>query len=465
MGFVVLSCGAVLAAVLVVSAAAKVVRPDTVREALTASGFPPWAVQVLVPVVPVVEAVIAVGLLALPTRRLAAVAAVLLLLAFSAYLLVHVSRGTGHSCACFGALGGSEVTHRTLLRNVVLLVLAVVAGGRSATWAEAVRAADGGVLTLLLLAAVVVLAAALAASVRLQLKLVGAYGDVLVAVDDLREQRPSGGHGSTPRHRAPDLVVTEQDGAPVQLSSLWAGAGRGALLVFSDPACETCRTLLPELERWASRLRGVQVAVVSPSDVRGRGRRTGDNDIGWLLDPGRAAFEAYRVRGTPSAVLVAPDGHVTEHVAGAPAVAVLVRSLAVAALSLAAVDVLDAGGEQVRLGQAVRDGSVLFWSATCQYCQQLLEPLEARGDDLPDAPVVVVARGRPGEVAVPSGWPVLYDPDVLAEQVAGSPGTPSLLTLADGDVIDVQVGVSAVLDRLDAALSPRGPLPTTGGRR
>lgn len=452
----VLACALAVAGVFGVAGVAKLAHPQVLQRSLTASGLSERLARWGARTVPIVEVIVAIGLIATPTRRVAAVAAVLLLMAFSGWVLAQLLRGRRASCGCFGSLGRTEVTYRTLLRNVALLAGATTATATPVSWEQAARAADTGALTLALMVAVGGLTAALVASIRLQLQLVRRYGEVLLALEAPRD--PS---ASTREHRAADSVVTEVDGDALPLSSLWAGAERGAVLVFSDPHCATCLALLPEVARWSSRLSGVGLAVVSPSMPARKERGAAGDSIRWLVDGQRRAFEALAIRGTPSAVLVGRDGHVRERVEGAPAVAALVRSLATQGLSLGDVDVLDGQGRTVRLADVAIDRPVLFWDRDCPFCHQLLQLLEAR-DRPSEASAMLIVRGRPGAAAVPRGWPVVYDPDVLAEQVAGAPGTPSLVALGDGRA-DVAVGVSAVLKHLDAA--SRHLAATTGGRR
>jgi len=73
--------------------------------------------------------VIAAGLLIIPrTVRLGALLAALLLICFSVFALyyVYVLHGEPLECGCFGGIIGSQLGLKTALRNLVLLVPAVI---------------------------------------------------------------------------------------------------------------------------------------------------------------------------------------------------------------------------------------------------------------------------------------------------------------------------------------------------
>ncbi len=113
----------VLGAVLVGSAVAKLARPGNAAEAAAGLGVPvraaaavPWAELVL-------GALLVAGLL-LPWT---AVLAALLLLAFTVVLLRVLARGEHPRCRCFGSLTAGRVTWWSVVRNLVLLALAVLA--------------------------------------------------------------------------------------------------------------------------------------------------------------------------------------------------------------------------------------------------------------------------------------------------------------------------------------------------
>jgi hypothetical protein len=113
----------VLGAVLVVAAGAKLAQPGWARRGAAGLGVPVW----LAAAVPVVELVLGSLLVAGLLPPWAALAAALLLAAFTAALLRVLARGEHPVCACFGSLTTGRVGWWSVARNVALLALAAVA--------------------------------------------------------------------------------------------------------------------------------------------------------------------------------------------------------------------------------------------------------------------------------------------------------------------------------------------------
>jgi hypothetical protein len=97
-------------------------------------------------------------------------------------------------------------------------------------------------------------------------------------------------------------------------------------LLVIDAQCGSCNALLPEVGRWQRDDDGLVVAAISrgaPELNRARAAEHGLRLL--LLQDDREVSGAYGAPGTPSAVLVAPDGRVASAVAaGAPAIRALV---------------------------------------------------------------------------------------------------------------------------------------------
>ena len=112
-----------LAGVLAWAAIAKVRRPGPTAEGFRALGLP--AATVLGWAVPVAELVTAALLVAVPAAG--AVAAVVLLGAFTAFLARRLRGGASVACGCFGTARKDPLTWAALLRNGLLIGLALPA--------------------------------------------------------------------------------------------------------------------------------------------------------------------------------------------------------------------------------------------------------------------------------------------------------------------------------------------------
>jgi uncharacterized membrane protein YphA (DoxX/SURF4 family) len=86
-------------------------------------GAPKWSALI----VPWVEIVVGAALVAQLWRPWSVLAALVVLIAFTALIAGNLARDRHPPCACFGAWSASPIGVRHLVRNGVLIVLAVVA--------------------------------------------------------------------------------------------------------------------------------------------------------------------------------------------------------------------------------------------------------------------------------------------------------------------------------------------------
>jgi hypothetical protein len=273
-----------LIATLLASAVAKVRDPRDTSSVFLQLGLPRVLLRLRAPrLLPYGELALAAFLLLAPDSWYVAAASTTLLL-FVAYFLVilrAVRLPYPVSCSCFGRLGLGEVTRWTLVRNGVLLALALV------TWADSWRGDGvgqrlgdlGGVawwLTGLALAAV-----AVAFVVRLE--------------------RPTAPEAPDPAAYRPvpfpDGVLHGPDG-PVPVWQL--SDARARFLVFCDPVRDP--DLADLATSWAALLAPVQVHVVTDQQP------VGDGDVGdrVLRDPGGELRQRLGV-AAPGAVLLGTD--------------------------------------------------------------------------------------------------------------------------------------------------------------
>ncbi|MFN2608325.1 MAG: MauE/DoxX family redox-associated membrane protein [Acidimicrobiales bacterium] len=117
------SCAVVVAVVFVRAGVAKAVRPQETAVGFSALGVP--AAPAVARAVPAAELALAAALLAAP--RAGAVAALLLLVVFSAFLARAVAAGSTAPCNCFGQARAGPVSGLDVARNGLLALLAVAA--------------------------------------------------------------------------------------------------------------------------------------------------------------------------------------------------------------------------------------------------------------------------------------------------------------------------------------------------
>lgn len=431
-------------------------------------------------VLPAVELLVAGGLLVAATRWWAAVLALSLLLVFSAAIARALIRGDRPECRCFGRLRAAPIGWRTLARNLVLagLALVVVVTARSDTGPEPVgwiaALSVGEVVALLLIAVVagVLVGAALAV-----VHLLRSYGRVLVRLDAVETRLRAAGFelddpgelrelGLAPGTPAPTFWLPTLEGDRLALDDLVA-PGRPLLLLFTSPSCGSCSILMPAVADWQSEhAESLTIAVVSDGDaelVRAEVERHGLERV--LLDERSTVYDAYQVNGTPSAVLVTPEGLIGSRLAAGPEwiEALVEQAIRPGALTVGAevpqiaLAILD--GDEATLHDLVDGPSVaLFWNPDCGYCRAMHDDVlawEATAEP-PARRLVVVSAGTAEEVRAEGfAAPVLLDPDWTLAGAVGADGTPMALSIsADGRIeAPLATGADAVL-RLIGVFQP-----------
>lgn len=260
---------------------------------------------------PWVELLIALGLVASPApyAALAAGLAVGLSVAYLGLVAAALRRGDGASCACLGG-SAAAVSRRTVVRNLVLLVLAAAAlvdavaghgfvdrlaeqGWRGAVWLVGV--------------AVVVTLAVLVAD----------RGRPAIRAGTDRADRGAGlgddVEGMVRVPVPPDLVLIDEHGVPQRLGELAASAPQ--LLIFGSFGCSSCSVTYRDFPHFVGLLNGVGVRYVVADHRPGHqddarpDRTRSTPEVPLWRDPGGAVARTLRAdQMRPASVLVGVDG-------------------------------------------------------------------------------------------------------------------------------------------------------------
>jgi hypothetical protein len=282
-----------LTAVLAVSAVAKVRDPRDTASVFRQLGVPALLVRLRAPrLLPYGELVLAAALIVAPGGWYTAAASVALLLFLTYFLVILRALRLPYpiTCPCFGRLGLGEVTRGTLVRNGVLLLVALVAfvdSWRADGVVQRLRHVRGG-LWWLGGAAVVVVAVVLLVVTRFRRT---------PAVFRHGEPDP-GAYVAVP---TPQGVLHGPDGQ-VTVWELSDAAAR--LLVFCDLRGDA--DVVARSRSWTALLPPVRVHLVAdqgPGVDVDLGARV-DTDV--LLDPGSVVRHRLGV-GSPGAVLLGTD--------------------------------------------------------------------------------------------------------------------------------------------------------------
>jgi peroxiredoxin len=344
----------VLAMVFGAAGVAKVAGRDGTRATAGAFGVPARLGGPVALALPAAELLIAAALIPASSAALAAWAALALLAVFSATVAISLARGRRPDCHCFGQFTASPIGWRTLARNVALAAVAgfIALGG---WWAgQGDGWPDGGTSLgelatrrVAIVAAVAALALAVIVDTALMVLLLGRHGagphrhgqaaDDAAAGATASGATAGGVPGPAPTPglpvgtAAPEFEVAGSDGKPMTLAGL-RSAGHPVLLVFTDPDCGNCRSLLPDIAAWqAGYTERFTAALISRRPALASAGVAGHYDLAHVgVQRDREVAVAYAYAGTPSAVVVSADGRIASRVAGGPDG---VRALATALLA------------------------------------------------------------------------------------------------------------------------------------
>jgi peroxiredoxin/uncharacterized membrane protein YphA (DoxX/SURF4 family) len=467
----------ILALVFVVAGVTKLADRPGSRSALEGFGVGPKVADKGSVALPLFELAIAVGLLVPVTAWWSALAAAGLLAVFIASIAVSLRRGEEPECHCFGQLHSSPAGRQTLVRNVVLMALSlvVVGAGRSemANHVGALGSLSTSGLTFGLLIAGLACVAVVQGFFLIQL--LRQNGRIMSRLDRLESggsvgvQETANGYdapaGLPVGSPAPDFALRSVGGERVTLSELLS-EGRHALLVFSDPDCKACTSMLPDLASWQDEQSSLEVAIISSGDITQNAAKAEEHGLGRvLLQQAHETARAYLTPTTPSAVAVSPDGKIASRPAMGPAaIRALKESVEASPLSgglppgVEAPDFKwrDLAGESISLhGLRGRPVTLLFWDPACGFCRRLAPEIQSwqRAREDQGTALIVISRGT-AEVnaATELDLPIVLDNDFAAGSVFGVRGTPSAVALdPQGRVASLAaVGGQAVMELLDS---------------
>jgi peroxiredoxin len=505
----------VLAGVFTLAGLAKLSDLKGSRKAITDFGLSAVLASPLALVLPLAELGVAATLIPASTAWWGALGALGLLLLFVVGISINLARGRKPDCHCFGQLHSAPAGWKTLARNGALAAVAGFvlwagyegsAGPSAVAWVGALSAAQllgllGGVLVLFLLAG----------QWWFLVHLLRQNGRLLVRLEAVEATLAEGGSVVAPS--ANGTPVDQAEGLPVgsaapqfSLSGLHGeiltlealrSSDKPVMLLFTDPGCGPCNAMLPEVGRWQEEhAQKLTLALISRGEVeenRSKAQEHGLTNV--LLQNDWEASEAYEVRGTPSAVLISPEGKIASPVAGGAEGIRGLLSYAVgerpqlpmqphqpqtegqpcpncgkvhaAAPTMPAARQIGESAPEVKLadleGTTVelkdfrgQQTLVLFWNPGCGFCQQMLSELREWEDNPPEeAPKLLVVSAGTEEANREQGLSstVLLDQNFATGGAFGASGTPSAV-LVDGEgkvASDIAVGAPAVLELAGAS--------------
>src|SRR5215208_5821876 len=507
----------VLAAVFSLAGVAKLSDLKGSRRAIVDFGVPSAIVAPLGLLLPLAELTVAATLLPASTAWWGALGALALLSVFVVGITYNLARGRKPECHCFGQLHSAPAGWKTLARNGVLAAIAGFVlwagyeGGAGPSAVAWVGALSTTVQLLGLLVGVLVLAL-LAGQWWFLVHLLQQNGRLLVRLEAVEASLATS--GSVAPSQNGTSVHQEAEGLPVgseaphfSLSGLYGesltlealrSSGKPLMLLFTDPGCGPCNALLPEVGRWQEEhAHKLTLSLVSRGEVGENKTKAQEHALkNVVLQKDWEVSESYEVRGTPSAVLISPDGKIASPVAGGDEGIRGLLSYAVgegaqlpmqphqpqtegqpcpncgkvhaAAPSVPAALPLGEPAPEVKLpdlqGNTVertkdfkgQQTLLVFWNPGCGFCQQMLSDLREWEQNPPEeAPKLLLVSAGTQEANRAQGLSstVVLDQNFAVGRAFGASGTPSaVLVDAEGKVAsDIAVGAPAVLELAGAS--------------
>src|ERR671921_515123 len=465
----------VLAAVFAVAGISKLTDREGSRQAMSDFGLPAALAAPFGLLLPMAELAVAVALVPAATAWWGAVGALALLVLFVVGIGANLAQGRQPDCHCFGQLHSAPAGPMTLARNGALAAVAAFlvwqakdgAGPSALGWMGGLSAAQLGALLL----RVVALEANLGA-------------DAAAPSENGTQQAVGLPVGS----QAPAFSLEGLHGETLTLESL-RSSEKPVMLLFTDPNCGPCTAMLPEIGRWQQEYPDRLVtSLISRGEVEENRTKASEHGLtNVLLQEDWEVSQAYRVAGTPSAVLLTPEGAIaTAVVSGAESIRTLVAEATdgrtelplhqptaqgepcpdcgkvhAPAPTMPAAQQIGEPAPELKLpdlqGRTVelkdfrgQETLVLFWNPGCGFCQQMLPEIKQWEENRPEgAPnlLFVSAGTEEANRDMKLSSKVVLDQQFAAGRSFGASGTPSAVVGGAGGGVGpgVALGGPAVL--------------------
>ena len=294
-----------LAGAFAVAASLKVANLDGTRQGVVEFGVPPRLAWAAALTLAITESAAAVLLITTPVRA-GAVLAVALLATFTTVIVKQLVLNERRPvCRCFGSLSARPVGVHTVVRNVLLLSVALFVLVASPGWAApAITTVPMSPLALISAFSLLICGGVAATAFRVVVALLRQQGQLSLRLEALEAARgvpTSVDHsfGLPVGQSVPPLPVRRLDGSSARLPLDLPDDPRPVLMVLLSGSCAVCRDLLSEVALWhdhALPVRPVVVAVGEPAF----------STSAFANHPSGAVFTAERASSTRSTVAARP---------------------------------------------------------------------------------------------------------------------------------------------------------------
>ena len=480
-----------LATIFIIAALTKALDHAGSKRALLDFGVPLRLAPLTAATLVAVEAGIGLALLSGLAVWWAAVFSLPLVLIFMITIGLNMAMGRHPQCHCFGQLHSEPIGWPTLMRNMAFLMFAaliVAAGPERAQTSIFSFFAAVNILPILITVAAFFGISLVSLAVWLLFQILKQQGRILLRLDQLEAPRaaipigqdhPQPEVEGLPFHSiAPTFQLPDTAGKPWSLEDL-RHHSLPLLLLFVDPDCGPCAALLPQVREWQQNHGDrLEFVLISRGSVKANQSKIGgDGALRLLMQRDFEVALAYRVKATPSAVVIDEMGMIASAVAsGTDPVQALIQQtidrylmmpkigepappLRLPDLKGALIDLEDFLGQSVVL---------LFWNPSCGFCQQMLGDLRVWDKTNATKPtLILVSVGHPSEHQdMHLDAPILLAEGHSAGHPFGAQGSPMAIHIdSEGHIASsVAAGATAILTLLNRlVINPVGNKKLSAG--
>jgi thiol-disulfide isomerase/thioredoxin/uncharacterized membrane protein YphA (DoxX/SURF4 family) len=473
-----------LAVVFLVAAVGKLLDRKGSEQALKDFEVPAPLIRPVAAFLPWIELAVAFSFLFVASAWFGSVAAIVLLASFTAGMLVQYFKGNAPDCHCFGQIHSEPVGVKSIIRNVLLalpaIVLAVLGRGAQGTELSGLDGNDisGNMMQLVIGALILALLTAVVFMLR---KVLEQQAQVIRRIEILevissegkevtREEAMGNPHAGLPLGSPlPAIEMTDAEGRATNSNSVLSREVP-SLVLFVGPNCHPCESLIPDIREWTSEFEGVlDFVLVSSGTVDENLKKFGEENSGRIfVQNDRSVADLLGAMWTPTAILVDSKGAIaSRNAVGDSAIRELVDGLRSADVKAEYFHYSNGeDGVETKIGERIPEFSLsdldgnevassglsgkvtlaAFWSTTCPFCINMIEDLkgwyDSRSEGEPE--LLVFSDGDPEQhKALGLEAPILLEKEYATASKLGMNGTPSAVLIDGNGRIASETGVGA----------------------
>ena len=465
----------ILFGVFAVAGISKLLDPEGAKKAMRDFGTPDEFTDFFAIALPFAEIVFAVCLLFVSMSWVGAAGALLLLTTFIGGMIWQMVQGNAVDCHCFGQIHSEPVGVKSLVRNIIFALMAIVLlfSGRTNQGLDLASTTVGMVQTVLLLFLVtlgVLLLGYLVKVATQQNELMRRLGVLEVASGDPREvERNEAGDpsdGLPIGAPLPDFDIPDLNGRVVHFDHLLS-TNKPFLFLFVGAECAPCEMMLPEFAEWEAELsKRLRFVFVSHGNIEVNRQKFGKTDRIVLVEKDREFAKSVNAKWTPTGLFVDANGNVASHIAaGDIAIRRLAEQIKMRDLNQEFVHFLGLNGHRKpNIGQPVpkfsatdlngreitekdfagRTTLVAFSSPTCGHCATLTGQIkEWEKQRSPGDPAMIIFSDGSAEEENAHGLstPIVIDKDRGISVGLGMRGVPSAVLVNEKGIITTEAAV------------------------